>query len=303
MTKYQYVKMNNENRLVLNDEAISDLIEKNSNLNITGYDVNEDGSSSPLMYAIYNNKKDLFLKLLNANADINYQIEIYGWNAIQYAIRYQDNYYIETLIKTEKIDFTHKINGLNAIEHTLSHQRYPQIEKKDYFHRLALYINKAHESKIEPQVFFNSLGIFHCTFQDEEKYNFLLKSLPKDWLSYSLNIEDKNGHITSSIFEIIKNKKQIDKIIECLEIDKKMNNGNTILQYYVFENHNKNKESIIQSLLEKGHDPNLRARNGKTVDQELKEQDFYKEFKIKKYKEKLENDLKVKENNMPRLKI
>ena len=303
MIKYQYVKVNNENRLVLNDDVINDLIEKDSNLNITGYDMNEDGSSSPLMYSIYNNKKDLFLKLLNANADINYKIDIYEWTAMQYAIRYQENFYIERLLETEKIDFTHKINGLNAIEHTLSNQRYPEIEKKDYFYRLALYINKAHESKILPQVFFNSLGIFHSTFQDEERYSFLLKSLPKDWLSFSLNREDKNGHITSSIFEIIKNKKQIDKIIESLEIDKKLTNGNTILQYYVFESTNKNKQIIIQSLLEQGHNPNLRAKNGKTVEQELKDQDFYKEFKIKKHKEKLENELKLKENNIPELKI
>lgn len=303
MIKYQYVKMNNENRLVLNDDVINDLIEKNANLNITGYDANEDGSSSPLMYAIFNNKKDLFLNLLQANADVNYQIEIYEWTAIQYAIRYQDNFFMDTLLETEKIDFNHKINGLNALEHTLSNQRYPEIEQKDYFYRLKNYLKKAYESKISPQNFFNQFGVFHSSFQEVDKYEFLLTHLPKDWLSYSLNIEDKNGHITSGIFETIKNKKQIDKIISYLEIDKKLNSGNTVLQYYVFESHNKNKELIIQSLLEKGHNPNLRARNGKTVEQELKDKDFYKEFKIKKYKEKLENDLKVKEDNTPRLKI
>ncbi|MFV0561791.1 ankyrin repeat domain-containing protein [Malaciobacter mytili] len=93
-------------------KIIADLVEAGANINI----VSKAGASA-LIYSISSNYREIFDTLLNLNANINLPCDA-GYLPLYYAILQKDQYFINMLYKTGKLE----VNKVNKFNFTVLHQ-------------------------------------------------------------------------------------------------------------------------------------------------------------------------------------
>lgn len=295
----------------LNEKTIKDLLLNKKNLNFTGHDI-EEGASSPLTYSIYHDKKELFTELLEAGADINYQVDKVDWSSLTYAIRFKNDFYLRTLLAKDNLNLDLKINGSNPVEHALkSCVSSMHINYSDYKNRIKLIFSRLENDNIDPNIYFNKNGAMWSMFLSlSESATLFINLFPKDWLKKILDKDyfNDNGLYLLKILHIA-DKSSLKKLISLIDKDQVYKDKNTLLHHYVLNNHTENlynerSESVIIALLDAGFDCYIKNKRSETVHDALQEEQFYKDYCTTKNYQKLENELnKVEQKTVRKLKL
>lgn len=301
---------------VLNDESILNKIKNHENLDFTGHDENENGSSTPLTYAIYNNKKELFDLLIESSANINYGTKIYDWTPLTYALRSKDTYYLTALLENPKIDLYHKAGNSNYLSHLMSIQNYHAfLNDKEFKTNVDLFVKAIKRDKNFDQKKFETKELFEHIWPHALHYKALIKNLPnsilKEAINKKVNFSLGFPHVALKVFEYISNdrlllKKATKQLISNETLD---NEGNTLLHYYVLKNYknaernsykNKVDEPVVKALIDAGFDPSLKNNIGQNVIDKIKNMSFFEEWE-KSFLEK--NLMSINDDKKKKIKI
>lgn len=294
---------NYNNQIEISDELILEKIKNKEDLNFTGYDPNENGSSSPLMYTIRNDKKELFDLLLQSNVDVNYALNIFKWTALTYAIRAKNDYYLKTLLSNPEIDLYHKVDNMNYLSHIMSTQMYHEIlTDKEIVNNTRLFTQHIKKLKNFDSEKFEINSIFDDLWPHKIHYKTLINHLPTDILSQAINYKPTHSyglpHVALKIFESIKTDSLlIKKITKKLNVNEILDDkNNTLLHYYVLKNYQnkivvgKIEEKILRALIiDNNFDPTLKNKEGQDIMEKIHKMNFFEEYE----KTLLEKQIKI----------
>ena len=260
----------------LSDEVILEKINNHETLDFTGLDPNENGSSTPLTYAIYNDKKDLFDLLITNGANVNYGTERYDWKPLTYAMQSSNQYYLNALCQNSKIEFEHQVNDSNFLEHFMSIQSLNRpLTEKQIMGNCALLIEHLKNSSHLDIKKFNIEPIFDNIWPHLYHYKTLIRKLPANWLKDAINYKISKSygspHMALKVIDIVGHDKiLLKKALKQLNVNEVLDEkGNTLLHYYIFKNYpgaknqyQKTNESVIELLLKIGFDPKTKNNEG-----------------------------------------
>jgi ankyrin repeat protein len=300
-----------DNKVVLSDELIIEKIKNKKELDFTAHDPNENGSSSPLMYAIRNDKKELFNLLLENNVDINYQLNVFKWNALTYALRSKNPYYLETLLSKPEVDLYHKVDDMNYLSHIMSIQLFHEIlTDKEMIYNTRLFIKHLKKVKNFDAEKFDVNSLFERAWPHKIHYKTLINHLPNELLTQAINYTTHSNyalpHVALKVFEGINTDSLlIKKMAKKLNVNEILDDkGNTLLHYYLLKNYpsrgvvGKVSDKVVKALVIDNHfDPNLKNKEGKDVLDKIQQMSFFEEYE-KSILEKNINENSVKNKKL-----
>lgn len=303
-----------DKRIILTDEIIEQLLknieqrlEKKESINFVGNDPKEQGSSSPLTYAIYNNKPELFFTLLEAGADVNFSV-YENWRPLTYAIRQDNPIFLATLLNHPDIDLYFRNNDDNFIGHILNVQEYKKhlSEKSLTSHLKTVFTFLKNKKDFDHDQFFDGKSVFEDIWPHDSHYKAVFKFLPSKWAKkhidhvfdnkhYSYSF--KPPHIALQLLDMFgKDEKIVQKICKHLDSETILPGNNTLLHHYLFKNFNNAKtydktyEYVIKNLVAVGYDALKYNDDDVSPHRQLMEYNFYSEPYLQRMRNELEAD-------------